>query len=241
MVNIVNYDIKIFNSINELSHYFTEFLKSEINLKKNKFSLVLSGGNTPEPVYQYLAEQKDIKLNWDKINFFWGDERCVPPENIESNFRMANELLLSKINVRSENIFRIKGEAEPNSESRRYSEVIKQNVSQEKFDLILLGIGEDGHVASIFPNQMDLIFDNEICKVSTHPSTNQKRITLTGKVINNAKNIIFLATGKKKSQIVSDILSRKENSIKYPASYINPINGKLIWLLDKDAGEKIRL
>lgn len=243
--NIVSYDFQIFNSIDDLSDYFANFLKSEVELTKNKFNLALSGGNTPRPVYKYLVNQNEIKPEWNKINFFWSDERCVPPDNIESNFKMAVDVLLNKINVPEENIFRIKGEDDPYSEAKRYSELIRKNVPSEnglpKFDMILLGLGEDGHVASIFPDQMHLIFDDDICKVSVQPASKQKRITLTGKVINNAKNIIFIVTGENKSSLVADILNRNENSIKYPASYINPISGKLIWLLDKDAGGKIKL
>lgn len=242
--SIVSYDFQIFNSIDDLSYYFASFLKSEVELTKNKFNLVLSGGNTPKPVYKYLADHNQIKVNWNKINFFWSDERCVPPNNIESNFKSANDLLLSKITISGSNIFRIKGEDNPFSEAKRYSEIINKNVSSRdgfpKFDLILLGLGEDGHVASIFPDQINLIFDKSITNVAIHPATNQKRITLTGKIINNAKTIVFIVTGENKSKVVHDILSRSDNSVKYPASYINPANGKLIWLLDKSAGKKLR-
>lgn len=241
--NIVNYEIQIFDSITEIAVYFSDFLKNNVELANNKFSLVLSGGSTPKPVYKYLAEQNRNKLDWNKINFFWGDERCVPQDDVESNYKMVYDTLLNKINIHTENIFRIQGEDDPYTEAKRYSDVILKNVISSnrfpRFDLMLLGLGEDGHVASIFPDQLNLFEENEICKVSIHPTTKQKRITLTGKVINNSENIIFIVTGENKSKVLNDILMSHENSIKYPANYVKPTNGRLIWLLDKAAGKKL--
>lgn len=245
MENIVNYEIKFFDSIAEIAVYFSDFLKSNVELAKNNFSLVLSGGSTPKPVYKYLAEQNKNKLDWNKINFFWGDERCVPPDDVESNYKMAFDSLLNKINITKENIFRIQGENDPYTEAKRYGDVVSKNVISlnglPRFDFMMLGLGEDGHVASIFPDQLNLFNEHEICKVSIHPTTKQKRITLTGKVINNAENIIFIVTGENKSKVLNDILISHEDSTKYPASYVKPTNGKLIWLLDKAAAKKLNL
>ncbi len=243
--NIVNYEIQIFDSIAEIAVYFSDFLKSNVELAKNNFSLVLSGGSTPKPVYKYLAEQNKNKLDWNKINFFWGDERCVPPDDVESNYKMAFDSLLNKINITKENIFRIQGENDPYTEAKRYGDVVSKNVISlnglPRFDFMMLGLGEDGHVASIFPDRLNLFSEDEICKVSIHPTTKQKRITLTGKVINNAENIIFIVTGENKSKVLNDILISHEDSIKYPASYVKPTNGRLIWLLDKAAAKKLNL
>lgn len=236
---IVSCDVKVFRSIDDLSYYFAEFLKSEVESSEHIFNLALSGGSTPKNIFNFLANNYQTKIEWTKINFFWGDERCVPPDNDESNYKMAFDNLLSKVNIRVENIHRILGEDIPEVEAARYSGVIKKNVSLENgipiFDMIILGLGEDGHTASIFPNQLNLINENTICAVAIHPSSNQKRITLTGKVINSAKNIVFVVTGEKKNKVAYDIINNKITSKQYPASSIHPINGKLIWLMDKSA------
>lgn len=233
----MSYDLKIFNSVNDLSVFFADLLKNNVDKSPEKINLVLSGGSTPEFIFNFLAEQYQSKISWNKINIFWGDERCVPPADSESNYKMAYDSLLSSLKIPETNIFRIHGEADPPDEAKRYSEIIKNNVPQKNnfpaFDLIMLGLGEDGHTASIFPDQMDLITNDKICSVAVHPVTSQKRITLTGRAINNAKRIIFIVTGENKSKVVSDILNKNTGWEKYPAGFINPGSGKLIWLLDK--------
>ncbi len=239
MVLTVSYEIKIFNNPEKLTDYFANYLRNQIDLSNEKFNLVLSGGSTPKYVFEYLAHHYKEKIDWNKINFFWGDERCVHPDNSESNYKMANDSLLSKADISKNNIFRIKGEDNPETEAIRYARIIRQNVplsnSYPQFDLIMLGLGKDGHTASIFPDQLELLEKENTCSVSIHPVTKQKRITLTGKVINNAKEVVFIVTGKNKAKIISEILNDKNRSKKYPAEFINPVEGNLIWLLDKTA------
>jgi 6-phosphogluconolactonase len=239
MVFTVSYDVKIFKTSDELSEEYAQFLKNEVGSADKQFNLVLSGGSTPKDVFKYLSDNYKDQINWSKINFFWGDERCVRPDDNQSNYKMANESLLSNVNVIENNIFRIRGEDDPIKEANRYSEIINKTVLKKNnkpvFDLIMLGLGEDGHTASIFPNQLDLIDDEKICAVAIHPETKQKRITLTGKIINNSKNIIFIVTGKKKSQVVADIIKNKIVAEKYPAYYIRPVNGNLYLFLDNEA------
>lgn len=240
----VNYDIKIFDDLDALSEFFSSELKKQADSAVNKFNLALSGGTTPKYIFEYLAKHYANTIRWDKINFFWGDERCVPPTDDESNYKMAYDELLSRISVPGKNIFRIKGEEDPEAEAQRYSNVIHKTLPQQKqlpvFDLIMLGLGEDGHTASIFPDQLHLLNESKICSVAVHPATNQKRITLTGKVINNAGNIFFIVTGKNKSKIVDSILNYNTESKNYPASFIKPVEGKLIWLLDKEAASLLK-
>lgn len=243
MVFIVSYDLKIFNSVNELSVFFANLIKNDVDKSTEKINLALSGGSTPEFIFKFLADQYQLKINWNRINFFWGDERCVPPADPESNYKMAYDNLLSSLKIPESNIFRIHGEADPADEAKRYGEIIKKNVQQKNnfpaFDIIMLGLGEDGHTASIFPDQMELITDDNICSVAVHPVTSQKRITLTGRTINNAKQIVFIVTGENKSKAVSDILNKNTGCEKYPAGYIKPASGKLIWLLDQAAAGSI--
>jgi len=235
----VSSEIFIYKNIDELAEGFSEILLHDVNKSNDIFKLALSGGSTPKAVFDYLAENYKSKIDWEKINFFWGDERCVPPDHPDSNYLTAYKHLFSKIKIPEENIFRIKGEENPEVESKRYSEVILKNVSLvnsiPSFDLIMLGLGEDGHTASIFPDRLDLFQSNNICEVVIHPATKQQRITLTGKVINNAKKIVFLVAGESKRKVVGKVLNKKECFKTIPASFINPTHGELIWLLDKEA------
>jgi 6-phosphogluconolactonase len=152
---------------------------------------------------------------------------------------MAKKLLLDNIDIPESNIHRIKGEEEPGHEALRYSDEIISNVPFENglpsLDLVMLGLGEDGHTASIFPNQIQLINSDKICDVSVNPYTNQKRITLTGTIINNAKTILFIVSGSKKKEIVYKILNKSDGYKVLPASNINPVFGETQWMLDADA------
>lgn len=239
--------IKIFRNIDELSHYFAEHLASL--LKKippgHNFSMALSGGSTPEKVFEYLSGNYKDKIEWEKLLIFWGDERCVPPGDHESNFRMAKESLLDKVAVPVNNIFRIKGEEDPRVEAVRYAETVSQRVPMHngipRFDLVLLGMGEDGHTASIFPGDLHLFSSEKLFEVAVHPQTKQKRITITGKVINNAAHVIFIATGGSKSEIIERIIDKRPGWENLPASKVQPANGELTWLLDEDAAAKLQL
>jgi 6-phosphogluconolactonase len=243
---IVNYKIKVSDNIQTLAKEFCSELVNQIDslLKtKNKVNIALSGGNTPKLVFRVLVTLYKDKLSWEKINIFWGDERCVPPDDKESNYRMTKKFLLSRIQIPSENIFRIKGEDNPEQEAKRYSEVIKNNLpvknSLPQFDIVLLGLGEDGHTASIFPDQIKLIESDKICEVALHPESQQKRITLTGRVINNSKKIYFLVAGKSKLFAVGTILNKTGDYLKLPGSHIKPFDGELCWFLDKEVASGI--
>lgn len=235
-------NIKIFRSPSDLAIGFAGILYSRIIdlLKQNeKLNIALSGGNTPNELFNVLAADYKDKIEWNRIDIYWVDERCVPVDSPESNFGNAEIYLLSKININHDNIHRIKGETEPEHEAARYSDIVLKNVklhnSLPSFEIIILGIGEDGHTASIFPNQIELMLSEMIYEVSVHPNTGQKRITMTGPVINNASTIYFLVSGKSKSTVIHDILNHKLEANKYPANYIKPVFGELFWILDKNS------
>ena len=223
----------------DFAHYFAEWVKG-----KPIVTLALSGGSTPKALFRLWAEQYRDSIDWTKVHFFWGDERCVPPDDEESNFKMASSLFLSKTAIPAEHIHRIRGEAEPEAEARRYAEDIARTVSSRNgmpsFDMILLGMGGDGHTASIFPHQMELLSAEALCGVATHPESAQRRITLTGKVLNNASEVAFLVTGAEKSQKVEEIVKGKEGSERYPAAHIEPKGGELHWFLDEAAAGGLR-
>jgi len=230
--------VKIFSNTNEIAEEVASILNELTNSSGNKsIHIALSGGNTPKEIFSYLDENYGNKLANKQFHFWWGDERCVPPTDNENNFKWANELWLKPIGIPAINIHRILGENDPEREAIHYAEEMKKWIEMEngvpRFDLILLGLGDDGHTASIFPNQMNLLTSENWCEVAIHPVSGQKRITLTGKILNNAKKVVFISTGESKAKIVKNIIVGAFTE--YPASHINPINGEIIWILDQGA------
>lgn len=233
-------EVKIFPTIGELAEEFAGEILAKINdqAKAGKgFHVMLSGGSTPKLLFGSLAKSSSKIKSWEHVHFYWGDERCVPPDDPESNYRMAKEELLDKIQIPEANIHRIFGENDPDLEVLRYANEIS-NIPV--FDLIMLGMGDDGHTASIFPNNLDLMNSSRLCEIGIHPKTGQNRITITGKVINTAKVVAFLVTGKNKAGIIADIFSKTGSYLTYPATHIHPEKGELRWLLDEEAATLIK-
>jgi 6-phosphogluconolactonase len=235
--------VKIFPDSHSLAKEFAKEMIYLIDLSAQKskpFSVALSGGSTPEVLFTLLSENYAKSVFWQFVHIFWVDERCVSPDDSESNYGMTRRKLLSNIDIPFSNIHRIKGEEDPENEVLRYPEEILKFTEKRDglplFDLMILGLGEDGHTASIFPGHMELINSDKICDIALHPGTLQKRITLTGRVINNADFITFLVTGKKKEKIVQKIFKKSMDAKNLPASYIAPIYGRLSWFLDSEAG-----
>lgn len=207
------------------------------------FHVALSGGSTPQLFFEILASKYRDNLPWEKIHFWWGDERCVGPGDPESNFRLANEYLFSSVPVEKKNIHRIRGEENPVAEARKYARELKETLNTREgwpvFDLIILGLGDDGHIASVFPDNLELFDSPDVCTVATHPKTGQKRVTLTGPVLNNANRVFFLVTGKNKAKPVSEIMNDEPHARDLPAYFVQPENGEMIWFIDQDAAELI--
>lgn len=229
-----------FSAIEEIGAHIMALLAEKIaGIADNDFvTVALSGGSTPRQIFKYIAANEKGKIIWNKVKLFWGDERCVGPEHDESNFKMTKENLLNHITIPAENVFRIKGENIPADEAKRYSAVVAESVKPinglPRFDIVLLGLGEDGHTASVFPGNEILFQSANICEAVVHPQTGQQRITLTGSVINNAAAIIFLVTGQGKASVVSRLLNNEAKST-LPAAFVKPVNGELQWLLDSNA------
>lgn len=251
MTTIVNYDprisLRIFEKTNDLAAYFARLLAGRVSdMHENEFfSLVLAGGSTPRTVYEYLAANCREAINWERVKIFWGDERCVAPDNTESNYKMAKESFLDYLPIPGNNIFRIRGEADPDEESKRYSEIAGTLIQADKhavtaagpplFDLIMLGLGEDGHTASIFPGRPELFETDQLFVPARNPYTGQRRITITGKAINNARLKVFLVTGAAKAKIVAQYLGKKKGWESLPVSNVLPAAGEIMFLLDNDA------
>ncbi len=236
-------ELKIYRDKQEVAEQFSSYL-AELVKEKAEFHVALSGGSTPKIVFDVLASNYGDKIDWSNIHFYWGDERCVPPTDDQSNYKMTVEHLFSKINVPEENVHRVLGEAEPDREAMRYANLLEINLdrvdSVPQFDLVILGMGDDGHTASIFPHEIDLWNAEDHCVVATHPDSGQKRVSINGKVINTAREVAFLVTGAGKAEKVQAILDKTEGYEAYPASLVNPFSGKLVWFMDEDAASLLK-
>ena len=204
--------------------------------ERPRFTVALSGGATPKMFYSRLTQEPyRSEIPWDKIWFFWGDERCVPPEHSESNFRMAKEALLEKVPVPSAHVFRIRGEDPPTETGRSYARMLhdyfKMDGDWPAFDLILLGMGADGHTASLMPNTAALDEERRWVVENVVRTLQTVRVTITLPVINHARNVWFLVTGAKKAGAYARV--RTGPSPEFPASLVQPQFGQLIWYIDK--------
>jgi 6-phosphogluconolactonase len=242
----MSHSVRVFSDPDALAQAVAAMLIKDLDrIEPDHFyTIALSGGSTPEYIFRYLAENYADRIDWEKLLVFWGDERCVAPESSESNYRMAYESLLQNVPIPDTNIFRIKGEDDPASEARQYSELVTDNVAEfedtPQFDLMLLGLGNDGHTASIFPDRTELFKSARLFEVAVKPGTGEKRITATGRLINNSSKIYFIVTGREKAKIVSEIIEKKTGSEHYPASMVNPGSGHTVWMLDAQAASLLK-
>jgi 6-phosphogluconolactonase len=238
-----NKEVKIFPNAQDLAEAFAFELFQMTRSSKQRLDIALSGGSTPKLLFKVLANQYADKIPWERIHFWWGDERCVSPTHEDSNFGMTQEFLLSKINIDADNIHRVKGELPPEEAAADYILQIQSNLNEREdwpvFDLIILGMGDDGHTASIFPHEMELLTSDKICEVATHPESGQKRVSLTGNVINNANRIYFLISGKAKAKPLSAIMNNLKSANKLPSYHIEPKQGQIIFFLDNPAASEI--
>jgi 6-phosphogluconolactonase len=200
--------------------------------ERNEFRIALSGGNTPRPVYSEIA-RIGRDLPWDRILVTFGDERCVPPDDEQSNFRMAREALFHPANVPEKSIMRMRGEIEPNLAAQQYQDDLDVLGTQRgeqiyRHDLILLGVGDDGHTASLFPATPALNEGTQRVVANFVPKLNAWRITFTFPLINHARNVCFLVNAKKQPDLIEKIIN---GDTQYPAARVNPTAGKLTWIL----------
>jgi 6-phosphogluconolactonase len=235
--------VKTFKGISELSQYaarsFIEIANKSIQ-ERGRFLAALSGGSTPMRLYELLGNQFQNEVDWSYVHFFWGDERCVPVDDTGNSYGQTKKVLFDKINIPDENIHRILSELEPDSAAREYAHTLTvfadPPLTWPRFDLALLGMGDDGHTASLFPNSPVDVDSPTLAVKANYQGRPANRVTLTPKVLNSSRNIMFLVTGKSKAEILSRVLSDNYMPEELPAQRIAPKDGNLIWLVDEEAG-----
>lgn len=209
---------------------------------RGRFSVALSGGSTPGALYRLLAEEPYRgQIPWEQVYLFWGDERCVPPDGPGSNYHLADEALISRVPIPSENVQRVRGELEPQSAARAYAKALYDFFCgpRARFDLVLLGLGNDGHTASLFPGSAALQ-ETERLAISVEAHYQDRpahRVTLTLPAINTARQVTFLVNGSAKAGIVQAVLEGPAGRL--PAQQIRPTAGALTWLLDAAAAAQL--
>ena len=219
-------------------------LSRECVAERGTFSVALSGGTTPRRVYELLAsDEYRASVPWPSVHVFFGDERTVPPDHAESNYRMASEALLSRVALPAENVHRIEGVGDAGSNASEYESVMRGffgDVEWPRFDLIFLGMGDDGHTASLFPGTTALEESRAWVTANWVEKFGAWRITLTAPAINAARRVLFLVTGAGKAERLSEVLNGAHDPSRLPSQMIRPRDGTLEWYLDRAAAAKLR-
>ena len=238
--------VQVLPDLEAISHHaaslFVEMAKKAF-IQKTRFAVVISGGSTPRKLYGLLSsEEYGHQIDWEKVHFFWADERCVPKDHEESNFKVSFDSLLSKVSIPVGNIYRIRSEEDPEKAARDYEKEIRVffgNLDWPVFDLIILGMGEDGHTASLFPGSKSLEERERLAVPVYLEKPGINRITLTLPVLNHGSQILFLVSGRSKATVLSEVLGEGHKRDRYPAGLIDPVYGELLWLIDQEAAHKI--
>ena len=244
-------DIRTAGNVQEWAQDAAAFIISigQRTIRSNgRFIMALSGGSTPKTLYQVLATPEwKARLDWSRVFFLFGDERCIPPDHPDSNFKMAQTALFQPLNIQADHICRMKGESEdPTATAQEYEETIRRLTKSPPpkvpiIDLVLLGLGDDGHTASLFPGTAALQEDTRIVTVGHAPTGIRSRLTLTLGVLNHAAVILFLVTGSGKAEIVRRVLDpESEADRSLPAARISPESGRLVWMLDHLAAQQLK-
>ena len=236
------------------AQYFAR-LADQYVIGNGHFTVALSGGATPLAMYRLLAQEPfHSTVPWSEIYFFWCDERCVPPDHADSNYRAAHEALLSKVPVKPENILRWQGESAPEQAAEIYEMQLRRFFTSgpgasrmgtaplaafPRFDLVLLGMGADGHTASLFPGTAAVGEQARIVVANAVPKLNAQRLTLTVPALNNARNVTFLVSGAEKAETLRQVLEGPQRPELLPCQLIKPGNGALLWLVDEAAASKL--
>ncbi len=213
---------------------------------RGRFDFVLSGGSTPAPLYRLLAQSPYARtMPWNLTHFFWGDERIVPPEDKESNYGQVRRILLDPIQIKGENVHPIKGELTPSEAAKKYSDRLsalwRERKANPLFDLVLLGLGGDGHTASLFPGSADMYEKQALATTATaeYGGRPAHRVTLTPLAFNQSRQIVFLVTGEAKAIAVENAINGPFDPLHIPSHRIRPETGMIYWMLDEAAASRL--
>ncbi|ADY53390.1 6-phosphogluconolactonase [Pseudopedobacter saltans DSM 12145] len=225
-------------AIDSIAAYFIEEAKKSIS-EKGRFDVSLSGGSSPKKLYELLAQNYSGAIDWTKVYLFFGDERYVAHDHPDSNYLMATTAL-APLNLSDEQIFKVDTSLDPESAALEYERCLKRHFGQDvAFDLVLLGLGDDAHTASLFPGTSVLFNDENLIKEVYLEDKQVYRITMTAPLINKAKNIAFLTFGEGKADAIKHVLEGEKDITKYPAQLIKPMNGEVQWFVDEAAVSKL--
>jgi 6-phosphogluconolactonase len=234
-MNPLKTTVRIFSDSTVLSRFAADLFARttcEAVSARGRFLATLSGGGTPMALYRLLVT---YSLPWDKMLFFWGDERCVPPDDAESCYRQACAAWLVYVPVPDNNIFRIKGELGPEAAAADYARQPESASATPRFDLVLLGLGADGHTASLFPGSAETSGAATVAVTAHYQDRPANRVSLTPEVFNSARNVVFLATGAEKAPALAATLTGAREPVKFPVQRIQPTDGEVWWLVDEAA------
>jgi 6-phosphogluconolactonase len=200
------------------------------------FNVALSGGNTPRAAFTLLGQEPARSaLSWADVHVYFGDERCVPPDDEQSNYRMAEKTFLESVAIPKANVHRMRGELDPAEAAAEYAATLRANMGEPRFDLILLGLGPDGHTASLFPGSPPDQDNDQLVRAVYAESQGMWRITMTPKVLNAGRVVAFALEGTEKASIFCAVYEDPIDVVKYPAQIVNPPDGRLLWIADDSA------
>lgn len=239
-------EIRIFKNIEALSRDAAALFVAQASKsvrERGRFLVALNGGSTPTRLFQLLASDHRDKVDWTNVHLFWGDERLVPANDPESSYGQARHMFLSHVPIPASNVHPVNGELKPTEAADDYARALQTFAAPPhelpRFDLVYLGMGEDGHTASLFPNSPLDVSEPVAPVIAKYQNRPAQRVTLTPLVLNLARMIAFMVTGEKKASTLAEVLSGRYKPELLPAQRIEPKDGKIIWLVDEDAASKL--
>lgn len=237
--------VRIFPNMHALSHAAADVFRALADKavsERGRFAAALSGGSTPKALYTILGKKPYAdQIDWERVHLFWADERCVPPEQGDSNFRLAHELLISRVTIPEKNVHRIRGEEGAEQAAAAYEQDLRAFFGADGYpamSLVILGVGEDGHTASLFPGSLPVMENKRLAAPVFLGPRKKDRVTLTFPVLNHAQQVLFLASGLSKQKIITRIL-QDGNPDELPAGLVHPTAGACTWFLDQEAASRL--
>jgi len=238
-------ELRVYRDQEQLAHGVADFFATTARhavSERGAFHVALSGGQTPRPAYELLGrEPLRSRIPWDDTYIYFGDERCVPPTDERSNYAMVAKAFLDAIGLPPQNVHRIRGEVEPGIAANEYASLLRTDLGgAPHFDLVMLGVGTDGHTASLFPGASPEMEDQSLVRAVDVPALGMWRITMTPRVFNMARAVVFAVAGAEKARILADVLEGPRDAAKWPAQAVQPVPGRLLWFVDEAAAANLK-